>query len=336
MADNKKFFLDLGGLQTLWDKMKSTFAGKNDVDNIKLNIAALQADIDGVEALTLSYAPKTANNYSVAVELAKSVPAGTIIIVGNDELIDDVTYQQGFYIVDGNKMPHYIGTSTGTATDEEIAALRNRISTLEKQIIKTASIVDADGNALGAFTIANNDLIIVYDDKVVADSDSINALTHRAIAARFGELESMISTLPKFKIMVVDSLPTDVKSFSTIYLVKTGNESNNLYTEYIYIQDSVNGDHWEMLGTQSIALDNYVTKDFLTTTINSALTDYAKKADLENAIANAKTDILNNISETYATKQDVLTETDIITSITTGKIGEEIQITAEQLDELLN
>ena len=32
MADNQKFFLDLGGLRTLWGKITSTFATKSDVD----------------------------------------------------------------------------------------------------------------------------------------------------------------------------------------------------------------------------------------------------------------------------------------------------------------
>lgn len=338
MTDNKKFFLDLSGLQILWNKMKSTFASKSEIDNITLNINALKSDIDGVEALTLSYAPKEAYSYSVAVELAKEVPAGTIIIVGNDELINDTNYVQGFYIVDNDKIPHYIGTSSGTATNEEIATLRNRIATLEKQIIKTASIVDADGNALSAFTIANNDLVVVYDDKVVADSDSVNALTHRAIAARFGEIESKISAIPKFKISVVDSLPTDseTKSFSTIYLVKTGVDSDNIYTEYIYVQDSTNGNHWEILGSQSLALDNYVTKEFLTSTINSALKEYAKIADVEKAIEAAKTEVLTDVANNYAIKAEVLAEDDIILSITTGKIGEEIQITPEQINALLN
>lgn len=335
MADNKKYFLDLTGLRALWSKMKNAFASKEEVETIKVHISTLQADIDGVEALTLSYAPKIADNYSAAVELAKTNPAGTVIVVKANQTIDDVVYNKGFYIIDGDKAPHYIGTSTGTSSSIEIADLRERISALEKDIIKTASIVDANGNSLSAFTIANNNLVLVYDDEVIANSDSVNALTHRAIAAKFGELESMLSSVPKFKIEVVDALPVDSISFSTIYLVKENSEiTNNIYTEYLYIQDSVKGNHWEVLGSQALALDNYVTKEFLTTTINTAIADYAKKSDVDAAVNAAKTEILNTIAVTYATKDEIMTEDSIIESISNGRIGNEIKITIEQIESL--
>ena len=88
MADNKKYFLELSGLQALWNKMKSTFALASDVNALggtvsgfDASIKALQSDVDGVEALTLSYAPKAADNYTAALGLAASVPAGTVIVV---------------------------------------------------------------------------------------------------------------------------------------------------------------------------------------------------------------------------------------------------------------
>lgn len=339
MADTKKYFLDFGGLQALWNKMKSTFAAKSDVtyingqiSTINQNLAALQQDIDGVEQLALSYAPKEADTYSKAVEYAQSVPAGTVIVVGASEEVDGVTYDEGFYIVDGNKTLHYIATANG-ATAEEIAEIRDRIAALEAQIIKTAAIVDANGNSLGAFTISNNTMLVVYDDQVVADSQSVNALTHRAVAAKFKDLEGMISAVPKFKIEVVDALPDDGMSLSTIYLVKNTDEStHNLYTEYIYVQNK----GWEKLGEQTIALDDYVTKTFLTETINAALSNYVKKDELTSTIAAVKTEILTDVENTYLKKADAnfATEDSILESIQTGKIGNTIAITVEQIEAL--
>ena len=341
MAETKKYFLDFGGLQTLWGKMKNTFAPKSDVEALgtrvgtaELNITNLGKDIESVEAITLSYAPKVVEKYSDALSVVNTSSAGQIFVVGNDETIGDVLYKEGFYIVDNDKTLHYVGTTIG-GSDSEIAALRDRITTLEGQIITAGSIQTSDGAMLGGITIANNSLIMIYDDQVIANSDSVNALTHRAAAAKFAELEGMISAVPKFKIEVVDQLPLDGMSLSTIYLLKNSTEqNNNLYTEYIYLQDK----GWEKLGEQTIALDNYVTKDFLTTTINNALKDYVKTSDVENMISAAKTEVLNTVAATYATKDMIagfMTESEIIASIQEGNIGDAITITSEQIEGLV-
>lgn len=341
MAETKKYFLDLGGLQTLWSKMKNTFAAKGDVEALggrlgtaEQNITNLGKDIESVEAITLSYAPKVVEKYSDALAVISNVSAGQIFVVGNDETVENVLYKEGFYIVDNDKTLHYVGTTAG-GSDSEIAALRDRISTLESQIIKVGHIQTADGQSLGGITIVDNSLVMIYDDQVVADSDSVNALTHRAIARKFNELEGMITSVPKFKIEVVDELPLNGMSLSTIYLLKnTDDQSNNLYTEYIYLQDK----GWEKLGEQTIVLDNYVTKDFLTTTVNNALKDYAKTADVTDMISAAKSEVLSTVSTTYATKAEVagmMTESAIITSIQEGNIGNAITITPEQIESLV-
>jgi hypothetical protein len=340
MAETKKYFLDFGGLQTLWGKMKDTFATKNSVEALssrlgtaETNITNLGKDIESVEAITLSYAPKAVEKYSDALAVVNAVAAGQIFVVGNNETIDGVLYKEGFYIVDSDKTLHYVGTTVG-GSDSEIAALRDRIVTLEGQIIKSATIQTADGTQLSGITIANNSLIMIYDDEVVADTDSVHALTHRAAAAKFAELEGMISSVPKFKIEVVDTLPTMGWSLSTIYLVKnTVEQSNNLYTEYLYVENK----GWEKLGEQTISIDNYVTKDLLNSTVNSAIADFVKSGEVAEMINNAKSEILTAVSNTYATKSEVagmMTESDIITSIQEGNIGNAITITNDQINAL--
>ena len=336
MAETKKYFLDFGGLQALWGKMKNTFASKDSVDTlgsqigtINDNISNLNKEIESVEAITLSYAPKTVEKYSDALAAVNSVAAGQIFVVGMDE----GEYKEGFYIVDTDKSLHYIGTTVG-GSDSEITALRDRISTLEGQIITAGSIVTSEGTTLSGITIANNSLIMVYDDEVVANTESVNALTHRAAAAKFAELEGMISSVPKFKIEVVNELPTMGWSLSTIYLVKNVTEqSNNLYTEYIYVE----GKGWEKLGEQTISLDNYVTKDLLNSTVNNAIADFVKSGEVAEMINAAKSEILTTVSNTYATKGEIagfMTESAIITSIQEGNIGNAITITEEQINGL--
>lgn len=83
------------------------------------------------------------------------------------------------------------------------------------------------------------------------------------------EIDNKISAIPKFDIEVIDSLPTSNISESTVYLVKSGEESNNLYTEYIYA-DGV----WEKLGEQKLDISQFATKDELgkvETQFNTAL-----------------------------------------------------------------
>lgn len=62
------------------------------------------------------------------------------------------------------------------------------------------------------------------------------------------EVDNLVNTIPKFGVEVVSEKPTSNISETTIYLVRAGSESENLYDEYIY----VNG-QWEYLGSQRIA-----------------------------------------------------------------------------------
>lgn len=101
------------------------------------------------------------------------------------------------------------------------------------------------------------------------------------------EVDSKISTIPKFAIKVVDSLPITGGDSSTVYLVKSGNDSQNLYTEYIQV-----GTTWERLGTQDVNLTDYAKKTEIPTkmsqltndsgylTQHQSLTGYVKNTDL--------------------------------------------------------
>lgn len=74
------------------------------------------------------------------------------------------------------------------------------------------------------------------------------------------EIDNKLSAIPKFAISVVQALPTQDISTTTVYLVQTGTETNNLYTEYIYVNNK-----WETLGTQKLDLSPYVKSTDLAT-----------------------------------------------------------------------
>lgn len=70
-----------------------------------------------------------ADNYTKAVELSKSLVVGQLIKVASAETIGNATYQAGFYIVEGSGVISSLSTSTGA--DDEIGALKTRVTSLE-------------------------------------------------------------------------------------------------------------------------------------------------------------------------------------------------------------
>ena len=98
----------------------------------------------------------------------------------------------------------------------------------------------------------------IADGVITLGANSITPLTsHQSLANYYtkSEVNSHISSIPKFAIAVVTDLPTSNISNTTIYLKKTGDDTQNLYTEYIYVNSK-----WEQLGTQKLDLSGYLTK----------------------------------------------------------------------------
>ena len=117
-------------------------------------------------------------------------------------------------------------------------------------------------------------------------SDLVNYYTKSQTLTK-DEINALVSAIPKFKIEVVTSLPTSNISDTTVYLVKSGDDDTNLYTEYIYANDK-----WEKLGTQTVDLTGYATEAW----VNDILAFYVKTVDMEAYV----TDVLNG----YLTKED--------------------------------
>jgi hypothetical protein len=349
MAENQKYFLDLVGLTKLWGKIKASFADKEQtqtsIDNINSNITDLDGriqvidnDVNNLETSVLTIAPREVNYYSEAIEASKELAVGTTINVKYPETsAEDSTpsgYSTGIYIVVGNGEIKYISTSDGDADASDITALGNRVESLESTVVKSAEVIDENGTQLGqSFSVTENVLLISHDDVFDINTDSVKSLTHRAVAAKFKDIENSLTQIPKFKISVVDELPTNNISLSTIYLLRnTDAYTNNLFTEYIYVEtvkdDPTTTDvneskfEWEKLGEQTLVVDDIVTKDDLNNALNIALLDYAKttdvKAFIQEANENLKIEILGAVEKTYATKEELNALAEDIESITGG------------------
>ncbi len=123
------------------------------------------------------------------------------------------------------------------------------------------------------------------------------------------EVDNLVSAIPKFDIKVVASLPTNNISNSTIYLVTSGDDTNNLYDEYVYANSGTYENptySWEKLGTQAVDLSGYASKTDLSSSLSTALSDYYTKTETNNllsskanltAVENIKNNT-NNISGT--------------------------------------
>ena len=110
------------------------------------------------------------------------------------------------------------------------------------------------------------------------------------------EIDNRISLIPRFDVQVVSSLPTTDISETTVYLVSSGDDSDNLYTEYI----NVNG-LWEILGTQKIAsVENAVLYT------SQSLTDEQKTQARTNIDA-ASSEKVGQLEETIADYKNYVT-----------------------------
>ena len=123
----------------------------------------------------------------------------------------------------------------------------------------------------------------VYDDTAITNrvttlenagyitksvSDLVNYYTKSETYTK-QEVNTLVDTIPKFAIEVVNSLPTHDISTTTIYLVRDDSSTGDIYKEYIYVNNT-----WEILGTQRVDLSNYYTKQ-----------ETYNKTEVDNAIA---------------------------------------------------
>lgn len=89
------------------------------------------------------------------------------------------------------------------------------------------------------------------------------------------EVNNLISAITTMDIQVVQTLPTEDISTTTIYLVpKTTTEENDAYDEYIYVSNA-----WEHIGSTDIDLSGYQTKIDSSHKLSSDLVDDTNKTN---------------------------------------------------------
>ena len=111
-----------------------------------------------------------------------------------------------------------------------------------------------------------------------ADKDIWNATLGNAKAFA----QELFNRLTSFEIVKCTELPTEDIKTMTIYFLQISPEQDDLYEEYMYIDDK-----WEKIGNTRIDLSDYVTKSMLQSevdTLNDAIT--AKEYTFSQSITN--------------------------------------------------
>lgn len=171
---------------------------------------------------------------------------------------------------DGYKLADDGSTLVVTSNLESLKAA------IDAQIDGKVTVVD------GELTNASSAL----DSKITALDTKVT--TDYATKVYVGE---QIAAIDHLKREIVTELPTgEAIDTNTIYMVKMGDQGENVYREYMYIEGK-----WEIVGDSNIDFSNYYTKGEVDTKIGSyytkgevdaALADYVTTEDFNGSIAN--------------------------------------------------
>lgn len=253
---------------SLPDATATTKGGVKVGSNITVDEGTISLTADNVTG-ALGYTPPTHDtHYATGLKVGATSYATANAAASNGNVYLNVL--DNYTVRDSHKI---VGTGATTVTSDANGVITisstdtNTVYTHPNSGVTAGTYKSVTVNAQGHVTAGSNPTTLsgygITDAKIAngvitLGANSIAPLTsHQSLANYYtkGEVNSQISSIPKFAIAVVTDLPTDNISETTIYLKKTGSDTQNLYTEYIYVNSK-----WEQLGTQKLDLSGYLTK----------------------------------------------------------------------------
>jgi hypothetical protein len=167
-----------------------------------------------------------------------------------DTKIDNQSHFSGDYndLTNTPVLPKYVTDledDIGIATTAYVELVKKQIPTLISQL--------------------ENDSNYVNDADLQTVKDSIPDISNLADKEY---VDSMVSTIPQFEITVVEALPTENISATTVYLLTADEATDSLYDEYIYVNNA-----WELLGSAKINLDSYAKIENIPTKVSQLEND---------------------------------------------------------------
>lgn len=126
--------------------------------------------------------------------------------------------------------------------------------------LQFTGVAEVSDNVPNDKTVVNipSSLSAYTNDAGFIDSTVNNLLNYYKKAETYtqAEVNALISAIVTLNILVVQTLPTQDISTTTIYLVpKATAETQDVYDEYIYVNNA-----WEHIGSTQVDLSNYYTK----------------------------------------------------------------------------
>lgn len=265
---------------SLPDASTTTKGGVKVGSNITVDTGTISLTKDNVTG-ALGYTPPTHDtHYMTGLKVGATAYATSNAIASNGNVYLNVL--DNYTVRDSHKI---VGAGATTVTSDANGVITisstdtNTVYTHPNSGVTAGTYKSVTVNAQGHVTAGTNPTTLsgygITDAKIAngvitLGTNSITPLTsHQSLSNYYtkGEVNSQISSIPKFAIAVVTDLPTANISDTTIYLKKTGSDTQNLYTEYIYVDGK-----WEQLGTQKLDLSGYLTK---TDASNTYLGKYA-------------------------------------------------------------
>lgn len=181
-------------------------------------------------------------------------------------------------------------TGKGLSTNDFTNAYKETVDTL-KQTVDGLTATGGQANVIE--TVKVNGTALTPDASKAVNIDLSGYAT-----------KSDVSAIPKFAVSVVDVLPTENISGTTIYLVPNSGSGTNVHDEYIYV-----GEAWELLGTTQVDITGKADKTYVDETFVPKTRKVAGKA-LSADITLAKGDVgLGNVDNTADKDKPISTAT---------------------------
>ena len=257
-------------------------------------------DLDAVITALSDLQKEVATKANAADVYDKTTADGTFVkdvtVNGADASIDRAT---GIVSIDVSGKVNK--TDYDTFKQETTDALATKLESSDLDpYAKTVDVVSK--TAYDSDKQATDSAIEALETKVgnKAEGDTVASGLYKLISDTEAALRSEITAIPKFAIEVVETLPVDNISKTTVYLVKDKDSAGDLYTEYIYV-----GSAWENLGKQTVDLSSYATTADMNKAISDAIDalkidDYYKKTEVDGLLNDKadRTDLDNYVSNT--------------------------------------
>ena len=290
-------YLDLSGVQVLWNKIKATFVAKDGNKVLSSNDFTNEekSKLAGIATGANKYThPTTSGNKHIPTggssgQILKWSADGTAVW-GTDK---DTTYSPATH------------SANGLMTSEDKKKLDGVASGAQVNVIEK---INVNGSAL---TPSSKAVSITVPTKVSQLTNDSDFQTASEVSSA---ITSAVSGVTGFKYSVVESLPqTGVAG--TIYLKLNSGSGQNIYDEFIWVNNK-----YEQLGTKQIDLSGY-----------------AKKTELPKKTSQLANDsgFLTSIPSNYVTDSELSGKGYQTASQVTSLINSNVvAITEEELDEI--